>query len=105
MRDLPDDISYSSVRIGDMVIPRRDLFDVRMQLMALESLSDAEVRFTQLGGKDALEYASRPCDLVPRVYEGGLKTWECSLDLASYVESNIKELRGKRILEVRVNVN
>lgn len=46
----------------------------------------------------AIEFASRPSDLVPRVYEGGMKTWECSLDLAGYVSD--EGVRGKRILEL-----
>lgn len=24
-------------------------------------------------------------DIIPNVYEGGFKTWECSLDLAEYL--------------------
>jgi protein-histidine N-methyltransferase len=50
-----------------------------------------------------IEFASRPSDLVPRVYEGGMKTWECSLDLAGFVVgemAGVGELRGKTILEV-----
>ncbi|KAG9087299.1 hypothetical protein FS749_003015, partial [Ceratobasidium sp. UAMH 11750] len=73
---LPNDISYSSVRAGDLYIPRRDLFDVRMQLIA----SDEEEQ--NKANQTAIDFISRPSDLVPRVYEGGLKTWECSLDLA-----------------------
>ncbi|CUA67963.1 hypothetical protein RSOLAG22IIIB_07648 [Rhizoctonia solani] len=46
----------------------------------------------------AIEFASRPSDLVPRVYEGGMKTWECSLDLAGYIID--ENIRGKRVLEL-----
>ena len=31
-------------------------------------------------------------DVVPNVYEGGLKTWECSLDLAAFVASQAEEI-------------
>lgn len=24
-------------------------------------------------------------DIIPRIYEGGFKTWECSIDLAKYL--------------------
>jgi len=54
----------------------------------------------------ALEFLEAPSDLVPGVYEGGLKTWECSLDLVDYLDQ-IREtemfrgIRGKRVLEVR----
>ncbi|KAF8597630.1 hypothetical protein BDV93DRAFT_396198, partial [Ceratobasidium sp. AG-I] len=99
IESLPDDISYSSVQIGDKYIPRRDLFDVRLQLIA----SEREETKIDKENQAAIEFASRPSDLVPRVYEGGMKTWECSLDLADFViggQSGIGELRGKKILEL-----
>ncbi|KAH7332828.1 hypothetical protein B0J17DRAFT_696614 [Rhizoctonia solani] len=97
IQTLPDDISYSSVQVGTHNIPRRDLFDVRLQLMASEAQNDNP---TDKDKEDqaAIEFASRPSDLVPRVYEGGMKTWECSLDLAGYVSD--EGVRGKRILEL-----
>ena len=54
-------------------------------------------------GRSALEFLEAPSDLVPRVYEGGLKTWEASLDLVQYLDAlgfPDEALRGKRILEV-----
>ncbi|KAI6037609.1 hypothetical protein EDC04DRAFT_2129859 [Pisolithus marmoratus] len=59
---------------------RRDLFDARFQLISqgtgdVESPESAELM-------SALQFLDNPSDLVPLVYEGGLKTWECSLDLA-----------------------
>lgn len=57
------------------------------------------------GEPDDLQYVEAPSDLVPGVYEGGLKTWECSVDLAGYVQELINAhpaefLRRRRILEV-----
>ncbi|CAE6458984.1 hypothetical protein ACGC1H_002098 [Rhizoctonia solani] len=97
IQTLPEDISYSSVRVGTHILPRRDLFDVRLQLMAAEAQNESptdEVKEDQA----AIEFASRPSDLVPRVYEGGMKTWECSLDLAGYVFDN--DVKGERVLEL-----
>lgn len=50
----------------------------------------------------ALKFIEAPSDLVPRVYEGGLKTWECSIDLVEYLYSTEGQrgFRGKGILEV-----
>lgn len=45
-----------------------------------------------------LEYADDPSDLIPSVYEGGLKTWECSLDLAGYLHSH--KVAASKVLEV-----
>ena len=44
-------------------------------------------------------------DITPNVYEGGFKTWECSLDLASYLSntfrvSEIAEPKSLHIVEV-----
>lgn len=47
-------------------LARRDLFDVRFQLLNEEH-------------EEGIADAST--DLIPGVYEGGLKTWECALDL------------------------
>ena len=55
--------------------------------------------------KKALDFLNAPSDLVPGVYEGGLKTWECSLDLVEYLHelqysSNFGGFAGNRVLEV-----
>ena len=48
-------------------------------------------------------------DLVKGVYEGGLKTWECSIDLVDHLDSigyssvdklDVELIRGKSVLEV-----
>jgi protein-histidine N-methyltransferase len=52
-------------------LPRRELYDIRLQLLSEDSSNDDIV--------DQLDQS----DLRSGVYEGGFKTWECSLDLAS----------------------
>lgn len=52
--------------------------------------------------KKALQFLDAPSDLVPGVYEGGLKTWECSLDVVDYLNSNPLLFVGKKTVEVRV---
>ena len=96
---LPQAISYSPLSISlssdanPLIIARRDLFDARFQLIS-EGRDES----------NKLQFFDAPSDLVPGVYEGGLKTWECCLDLVDYLESNglSKSLVGKRILEVCV---
>jgi protein-histidine N-methyltransferase len=55
-----------------------------------------------------LDFIDTTSDLIPGVYEGGLKTWECSIDLACYLDEITRtesmDIRGKRILEVRCSV-
>ncbi|KAF8621704.1 hypothetical protein AX15_007565 [Amanita polypyramis BW_CC] len=94
---LPPKISYSPLSIPlssgaeSLVLPRRDLFDARFQLIS-EGRDES----------DTLDLFDAPSDLIPGVYEGGFKTWECSLDLVDYLESNTlpTSFIGKRILEV-----
>ncbi|KAJ3761580.1 hypothetical protein EV360DRAFT_37484 [Lentinula raphanica] len=86
------DVSPSSSAAGARQthhIARRDLFDARFQVMS----EDKNPR---------LEFLNTPSDLVPGVYEGGLKTWECSLDLVNYLNSSLKDedIASKRILEL-----
>jgi protein-histidine N-methyltransferase len=80
LQALPSKIAYSTlvVKLDDgkeISVPRRELWDVRVQLMAEE---DDE----GLGnlGKD---------DVKTGVYEGGFKSWESSIDL-------VKVLYGRR---------
>ncbi|KAF2820419.1 hypothetical protein CC86DRAFT_120889 [Ophiobolus disseminans] len=76
---LPDKISYSTLTITSplghtTLLPRRELFDVRIQLMA----EDDGTNPTPISGLD-------DSDLQTNVYEGGYKTWECSIDLARFL--------------------
>lgn len=93
-------MSYTLLDIEgkDASIPRRDLFDVRFQLIS----SDEEEPTNEQAGE--LAFVDAPSDLVPGVYEGGLKTWECSIDLAGYIVEALTTPGGSppsRFLEVR----
>lgn len=59
----------------DLTIARREVFDIRTQLMAEDSEQDNEELIS------GLEHG----DLKPNFYEGGFKTWECAMDLAKRV--------------------
>ena len=59
-------------------------------------------------------FVDAPADLVPGMYEGGLKTWECALDLAAYLDRDVlnaqagvgagQRIRGSRVLEVSSSI-
>ncbi|KAF4556102.1 Histidine protein methyltransferase-like protein [Elsinoe fawcettii] len=71
---LPSRLSWTTTPITSpqgrtLSLPRRELFDIRTQLMA----EDNHTLLTSLSTSD----------LSSQIYEGGFKTWECSLDLAS----------------------
>jgi hypothetical protein len=60
-------------------------------------------------------FVDAPADLVPGTYEGGLKTWECALDLAAYLDRDVlrthaglaaagRRVCGSRVLEVSFSI-
>ena len=49
---------------------------------------------------DALKAAIGASDLVPGVYEGGIKVWEGSIDLAELLVRDKVELKGKKVIEL-----
>ncbi|CRG92170.1 Histidine protein methyltransferase 1 [Talaromyces islandicus] len=76
---LPSQIAYSTLKLkssanDEYLLGRREIFDVRTQLMA-EDAPD----------HDELISGLEQGDLKPNFYEGGFKTWECALDLARLV--------------------
>ncbi|KAL4802899.1 hypothetical protein BDV18DRAFT_145777 [Aspergillus unguis] len=85
---LPSQISYNKCIIhaaqestpggktAGITISRRDVFDIRAQLMVEDG---AEEQNSELIA--GLEKG----DITPNFYEGGFKTWECSIDLAALV--------------------
>ncbi|KAH9023926.1 hypothetical protein EDB84DRAFT_1564570 [Lactarius hengduanensis] len=88
---LPEALSYSPLALSanGTTLVRRDLFDARFQLLAQ-------------GRDEQAALVDAPADLVPGVYEGGLKTWECALDLAAYLDRDVLvgAHAGLRVLEL-----
>ena len=84
---------HISHTLEPVTLVRRDLFDVRFQIIHSDG-----------------QFADAHSDLIPGVYEGGLKTWECSLDLVADLDKarsnaarvDISYPRGKHIVEVRL---
>ncbi|KAL9936989.1 hypothetical protein V8E36_004224 [Tilletia maclaganii] len=127
LETLPPSLSYSPISIPLDPIPssstppkllhlaRRDLFDARFQMLHDDDNDEPgadveEDQHTDPNSKSAAVGADS--DLVPGVYEGGLKTWECALDLiaelhsrtvspsGSVVAGSQLQLRGKKIIEL-----
>ena len=49
---------------------------------------------------ELVEAINSSSDIIRGVYEGGIKTWECSIDLVRYLQSISNDIDGKRILEI-----
>jgi len=120
--NLPPAISYSVIEVPltsdgqptgkTAKILRRDLFDARFQLANEEDDSEDEgsAYGSMIPRSDSpptgLGFGlSNNTDLVKGVYEGGLKTWEASLDLVDCLKdlgysNGGKSIKGQRVLEV-----
>lgn len=93
---------------------KRNLEDVKFQMAQEDDEFEVEEIATKSneptgttktsgpGGVEMLALAGKS-DLVKGVYEGGLKTWECALDLVAYLAENKESYDGKKVLEVRMN--
>ncbi|KAG8530791.1 uncharacterized protein KY384_004148 [Bacidia gigantensis] len=66
-------------------LPQRDFQDIQAQLMAEDSAMNAN---------EPLAPGLSDDDLKPNIYEGGFKTWECAVDLASYVLTQSLVMEG-----------
>ncbi|KAJ9479470.1 Histidine protein methyltransferase 1 [Pseudozyma hubeiensis] len=120
LQNLPSRISYSAI---DVILPgtggdssrvqrllRRDLFDARFQML-IDDDDDEEDETSANGtaSQHAHGNVDAQSDLIPGVYEGGLKTWECALDLVETLDalhstaspsSWSSRLSGKSVLEL-----
>ncbi|KAG9324408.1 hypothetical protein KVV02_004428 [Mortierella alpina] len=92
-----------------VTIYKRNLEDVKFQIAQEDEEFDAQendtandataTTITGPGGVEMLALAGTS-DLVKGVYEGGLKTWECALDLVAYLAEQKESFDGKRVLEL-----
>lgn len=79
----PMRISFENVEIslqsGDSIhLARRDLYDIKYQLMKQDNLDATE--------KIVLKTNQ---DIQTSTYEGGLKIWECTIDLVRYLDAHV----------------
>ncbi|KAL2814785.1 hypothetical protein BJX63DRAFT_190860 [Aspergillus granulosus] len=95
LRTLPSQILYSKCVItspletgadtsANVTVARRDVFDIRAQLMVEDSAEEQNGELIA-----GLEKG----DINPNFYEGGFKTWECSIDLGRLLVG--EEVRGE----------
>ncbi|QLQ78969.1 hypothetical protein HG537_0B03160 [Torulaspora globosa] len=79
LKDVRVSFEQISTPRNSTVLYRRDLFDVKHQLMSEAGDEDEDsVELDILMGETSE-------DLRKNVYEGGLKSWECSIDVVDYL--------------------
>ena len=99
LSELPSKVAYSLLDVafgedgeGTIQLPRRELWDVRVQLMAED----------ESGGE--LEPGLGNHDVRTGIYEGGFKSWESSVDLVKVLRQSKPLLsadeHSTRIIEV-----
>lgn len=100
LSQLPSKIAYSTLEVdldgrGFLQLPRRELWDVRVQLMAEgDSVDDGDELDSGLGKHD----------VKTGIYEGGFKSWESSVDLVKVLcgehVSSTLAMAPHRVIEV-----
>ena len=73
--------------------------------LCLKHVSESNVEESLKGRQDVSSHnivtaAENNTDLIPLVYEGGLKIWECSIDLVEYLLESGMSFQDKRVLEI-----
>lgn len=68
---------------------RRCVTDVNFQIAQNEEMDGILAKSIQ-----------QSSDLITGEYEGGIKTWECSIDLLEYLENNTDIVNGKKVIEL-----
>lgn len=75
-------------------------------------MDDSAPTYAEKGKGKETFLVDEATDLVKGVYEGGLKTWECSIDLVDHLDSigyssidklDVELIRGRSVLEVSRN--
>ncbi|XP_043910253.1 histidine protein methyltransferase 1 homolog [Protopterus annectens] len=72
------------------------VYYIDVSLLEKEMLSEAV-------GEDVVAVSraiSTHSDLIPGVYEGGMKIWECTFDLITYLLENQVQFVGKKVLDL-----
>ncbi|KAI8080130.1 uncharacterized protein B0P05DRAFT_540090 [Gilbertella persicaria] len=97
---LPNVIQADILQVPTVEKPiyKRTLADVKFQMAEQDNLVEDDDN-----DKDVINMLnlSGNTDLIRGVYEGGFKTWECSIDMVQYLHGLPKEqISNKRVLEL-----
>ncbi|KAI8984383.1 hypothetical protein BDF20DRAFT_905323 [Mycotypha africana] len=99
---LPSVIQADILHVKNIQIPifKRTLADVKFQMAQQDSLADEDTDTEVKKVADMLNLTDNS-DLIKGVYEGGFKTWECSVDMVEFLSSLPEEqISNKRVLEL-----
>lgn len=90
--DIPEDLNKM---LENKVMERASgLYYVKMSLVEMTCVGDADEEGI------VSKSVSSHSDLIPGVYEGGLKIWECTFDLLEYLSAAGIQLSNKTVLDL-----
>eukprot|EP00124_Ichthyophonus_hoferi_P005547 Ihof_evm2s833 gene=Ihof_evmTU2s833 len=98
---------YAPIEVDRDLIPCEPLVftskgdDVTLYKKVLQNVEYELKQLAPMESGVAQALANRT-DLIPRVYEGGLKTWECAIDLTQFLLMHYQadSMQGVRVLEL-----
>ena len=67
-----------------------------MNNFPVNTIALASGQLSYLSNTDSL--ADYEKDIIPGLYEGGFKLWECTIDLLRFMETQPQLFAGKRVL-------
>ncbi|RKO90084.1 hypothetical protein BDK51DRAFT_35156, partial [Blyttiomyces helicus] len=92
-RTLPVVAELAATSVSPPLV-KRNVSDVKFELASVDEMDGAEPTTLAQAIFDQT-------DLIEGVYEGGLKTWECSIDLVNFLAVfDERDLQGKRVIEL-----
>lgn len=89
--------TYLSSRVEDLIFHDGSVVIKHVSELDIEDNLKEKEEHQSL---DILTAVKNSSDLIPSIYEGGMKIWECSLDLVDYLIERGIEFEGKRVLEI-----
>lgn len=96
---LPDTLQADRVAMPSIAYTmyKRTLADVKFQIARQDDLEADQTPMIEMAGNT---------DLIKGIYEGGFKTWECSIDLVEFMHTKMDDdlLKNKKVLEVKIGV-
>lgn len=100
-------VNLPTVGLSEIAMVKRSLSDITYEA-TVEGIALAEDSTPGTAQQSIVSAIQTQSDLIPGVYEGGAKTWECSLDLVELLHSKwdvlgleeLQRLRGDKPLRV-----
>lgn len=92
----PESLVLESEKVDEINFPgllKRTYSDVLTELKDKKNTVDINENLN-------LVSITETSDIVPKQYEGGLKTWECSLDLLQILKEQKLTIKGLKVLEI-----